>query len=208
MPIVQVPLDIPDDVYQKVMEGSLELLGMAIDGKHRVRKHIPRAKLPKTDKAVQQAKKVNVLHVLKENKVVAIGVGAAVAVAGVGAFAYNSWKNSKKEVAEERAENFQKALKEYLKASKKGKLNEKVVDGLLNALGELETKKLEKDIELTIPASQLTELIFSIFTYTEKLAKVNGFDVKIAKPKHGTQGNIISLKSYLEIQKQILTSAG
>ena len=79
-----------------------------------------------------------------------------------------------------------------------------MVDNLLSALDELEEKKLGKDIELTIPASQLTELIFSIFTYTESLAKVNDYDVKVAKPKSGTKGNIVSLKSYLEIQKDIL----
>ena len=42
---------------------------------------------------------------------------------------------------------------------------------------------------------------------TQLLAEANSFDVKIAKPKNGTKGNIISLKSYLEIQKQILESA-
>ena len=129
------------------------------------------------------------------------------AAAGAGAYAFHSIKERKKEAAEERVVGFQKALKEYLKASKKGKLNAKVVDNLLNALEELELKKLGKDIELTIPASQLTALIFSIFTYTQSLAEANSFDVEISKPKAGTKGNIISLKSYLEIQKQILESA-
>ena len=137
----------------------------------------------------------------------AIGVAVVAAAAGAGAYAFHSIKERKKEAAEERVVGFQKALKEYLKASKKGKLNAKVVDNLLNALEELELKKLGKDIELTIPASQLTALIFSIFTYTQSLAEANSFDVEISKPKAGTKGNIISLKSYLEIQKQILESA-
>ena len=203
MPIVQVPLDVPDDIYVGVLNGSLELLGLVKDSQHKVRKHIPKAKLPKTDKATK-VKKVGAWQLIKEHKVIAIGVGAAVAVVGVGAYAYNSWKDSKRQADEERIAGFQKALKEYLKASKKGKLNAKVVDNLLNALDDLEKKKLGKDVELTIPASQLTALIYSIFTYTETLAKANDYEVKIAKPKNGTQGSITSLKSYLEIQKQIL----
>ena len=49
MPIVQVPLDVPDDIYKSVQNGTLELLGMVKDGQHKVRKHIPRAKLPKAN---------------------------------------------------------------------------------------------------------------------------------------------------------------
>lgn len=137
----------------------------------------------------------------------AIGVGAAVAIAGVGAYAFQSYRESKKQAAEERIAEFQKALRDYLKASKKGKLNTKVVNNLLGAMDDLEKKKLGKDVELTIPASQFTELIYSIFTYTELLAKANEVEVKITKPKTGTQGYITSLKSYLEIQKQILELA-
>lgn len=206
MPIVQVPLDVPDDIYKGVLNGSLELLGMVKDGQHKVRKHIPRAKLPKTEKS-DQVKKTGVWQVIKEHKVVAIGVGVAVTIAGVGAYALQSHRESKRKAAEERIAGFKKALRDYLKASKKGKLNAKVVDNLLGALDDLEKQKLGKDVELTIPASQLTELIYSIFTYTESLAKANEFEVRIAKPKSGTQGGITSLKTYLEIQKHILEAA-
>lgn len=206
MPIVQVSLDVPDDIYKGVLNGSFELLGMVKDGQHKVRKHIPRAKLPKADKS-GRVKKAGVWQVVKEHKVVAIGVGVAVTIAGVGAYAFQSHRESKKQAAEERITEFQKALRDYLKASKKGKLNTKVVNNLLGAMDDLEKKKLGKDVELTIPASQFTELIYSIFTYTELLAKANEVEVKITKPKTGTQGCITSLKSYLEIQKQILELA-
>lgn len=212
MPIVQVPLDVPDDIYNDVLNGSLELLGMVKDHQHKVRKHIPQAKITKVKKSTKvkkpvHAKKVEIPQIIKNNTGVVIGVGAVAAVAGAGIYAYQNWKERKKQEAEERISGFHKALKNYLKASKKGKLNAKVVDNLLKALDELEAKKLGKDIELTISASQLTELIFSIFTYTEELAKANEFEVKVKKPKAGTEGKIVSLKSYLEIQKQILESA-
>ena len=143
MPIVQVPLDVPDDIYAGVLNGTLELMGLAKDSHHKVRKHIARANVPKVNKAAQ-AKKVGVLQVVKEHKVMAIGVAVVAAAAGAGAYAFHSIKERKKEAAEERVVGFQKALKEYLKASKKGKLNAKVVDNLLNALEEKELKKLGK----------------------------------------------------------------
>ena len=203
MPIVQVPLDIPDDIYDEVLKGSFELLGMVKDKKNRVRKHIPRAKISKAESSAK-VKNNGIWQIIKENKKIFIGVGAVAVVAGTGSYIFSSWKSKRKEEAEERTSKFKKALKNYIKATKKGKLNAKVVDELLFELNELEMKKIGKDIELTISASQLTTLIFSIFTYTEKLAEANSYTVEILKPKKGTKGNIVSLKSYLEIQKEIL----
>lgn len=204
MPIVQVPLDIDDDIYKRVLDGTLKIMGMAVDGQYKIRKHIPSVKLPKVDKTAQEVRKIDVIQIVKAHKAVVIGVGIVAAVTGAVAFVHNEWKNRRMEDVEERIDNFQNALKAYLKASKKGKLNARVVDDLLESLEKIEKEKLGKDIELTLPASQLTELIFSIFTYTETLAKANSFDVKIPKPKSTVEGNIISLKSYLEIQRQIL----
>lgn len=203
MPTIQVPLDVPDDIYNQIRNGSLTIWGMVKDGNNRIRKHIPITKLTKTDKA-HIIKNEGVLQFIKNNKLVLAGTLLAAAATGAGIYAYNIVKERKTETTEEKIGYFQKALKEYLKASNKGKLNTKVVDDLLSALNKLEEKKLGKDIELTIPASQLTELIFSIFTYTESLAKANDYNVKVSKPKSGTKGNIVSLKSYLEIQKDIL----
>lgn len=45
MPIVQVPLDIPDDIYKDLLNGSLNLFGLVKDNQHRIRRHIPKAKL-------------------------------------------------------------------------------------------------------------------------------------------------------------------
>lgn len=203
MPIIQVSLDVPDDIYNKILNGSLNIWGMVKDGNNRIRKHIPISKLTKTDKA-PKIKNEGVLQFIKNNKLVLAGILLAASATGAGIYAYNIVKERKTETTEEKIGYFQKALKEYLKASKKCKLNTKVVDDLLSALNKLEEKKLGKDIELTIPASQLTELIFSIFTYTQSLAKANDYKVKVSKPKSGTKGNIVSLKSYLEIQKDIL----
>ncbi|MCX4299896.1 MAG: hypothetical protein OSJ73_23265 [Lachnospiraceae bacterium] len=203
MPIVQVPLDIPDDIYKDLLNGSLNLFGLVKDNQHRIRRHIPKAKLVKSD----EIKENGFFQVVKQHRVAAIFIVATVTVAGISAYVFHNFKEGKIDVVEEKALSFQKALKEYLKASKKGKLNTRVVENLLAALDELEKEKLGKNIELIIPAAQLKELIFSIFTYTESLAHANSFEIKIVKPKLESDGTIENLKSYLEIQKQILESA-
>ena len=176
---------------------------MVKDKNNGVRKHIPRAKISKADSSTK-VKNNGVWQIIKENKKIFVGVSAIAVVAGAGSYIFSSWKSKRKEEAEERTSKFKRALKNYIKATKKERLNAKVIDELLIALNELEGKKIGKDIELTISASQLTTLIFSIFTYTEKLAEANSYTVSISKPKKGTKGNIVSLKSYLEIQKEIL----
>lgn len=204
MQVVQVALEVPDDIYKGVMNGSLNLMGMVKDGHNRIRKHIPKASITKSDKAVNHGEKNGILEVVREHKSVVIALSLGAAAVGGATCLYKNWKNKKIEEAEEMICGFHKALKLYLKASKKGKLNEKVVDNLLNSLNELENKKIGKDIEISIPASQLTELIYSIFTYTESLARANEIDIQVVKPKNGAKGSIESLKSYLEIQKKIL----
>ena len=202
MPIVQVPLDVPDDIYLNVLDGSLELLGMVKDGSHKIRKHIPKAKLPKED-AVSKLKQTKILDVVKDKGgPIAIVVGITVAAIGTGVYIVNKNKQQKKSEEEKVVDEFKHALKEYLKQSKNGQLNIIVVDDLLDSLKNLE--QYGNDVQLNISASQLAELILSVFKYTEELAKANSYNIKVAKPKKGKQGNITSLKSYLEVQKQIL----
>ena len=206
MPLVQVQIDIPDDIYKEILNGSLDLLGMVKDRQNKVRKHIPKAELIKTHKEAKN-KHFDISRSVKKHKAVVIGVGVVTTLVGVGAYTYHTWKVHKKAAVEESFADFQKSLTEYLKASKNGELNAEVVDNILNALDVLENKEFEGNMRLMISSSQLTALISIIFAYTELLAKANSFDAKILKPQSDMKGKIESLKSYLKIQKQILQSA-
>lgn len=93
MPIVQVPLDVPDDIYAGVLNGTLELMGLAKDSHHKVRKHIARANVPKVNRAAQ-AKKVGVLQVVKEHKVVAIGVAVGGCCGGCRSICISQYKRA------------------------------------------------------------------------------------------------------------------
>jgi len=205
MKLAQVTLAVPDDLYAGIVNGYLELAGLVKDRNHVIRKHLPRVAdiVPKKN-AAKKMKSSSAIQVLKNNKGIAIGVGIVVAVGTGVAYAVHSIKEKKAEKVEECVENFQKALKTYLKATKSGKLNGKVVDSLLDALAEVEKSKAGNSVMLSIPSSQLNELINSIFDYTKRLADANELNMQIRDPKKGNKNSISNLQSYLEIQKQII----
>jgi len=208
MKLAQVTLAVPDDIYADVMNGTLEIAGLVKDNNHIIRKHLPRvADVVQNTDVAKKVKKANLLQVVKNNKGVAIGVGIAAAVGTGTLYVIHSIKEKKTERLEKSVVDFQKALKEYLKATKTGKLNAKVVDALLDALAELQKNKAGDSVMLSIPASQLNELINSIFDYTKRFAEANAVDMQVKSPKLGNKNSIANLQSYLKIQKQIIEKA-
>lgn len=205
MKLAQVTLAVPDDIYADVMKGTLEIAGLVKDNKHIIRKHLPRVAdaVPK-EKAVKKVKTANVMQVLKNNKGIAIGIGTVAAIGAGAVYIIHSKKEKKMVQVEESVVDFQKALKNYLKATKCERLNSTVVDALLDALKEVEKSKIGDSVMLAIPASQLNQLINSIFDYTKRLAEANAVDLKINAPKRGNKNSISNLQSYLVIQKQII----
>ncbi len=202
MNIVQVSLQVPDDIYADVLKGKLEISGLVKDNKNIIRKHLSRAK--QRNSKENKVKKGSIIQVIKDHRGVAVGITIATAIGGCVYYAINSSKEKKAEEIELCVARFQKSLKEYLKAAKKGKLNAKVIDNLIDSLKELETNKIGDTVMLSIPADQLNELISSIFEYTQELAKANSVDIQVKKPKSGAKNNIVNLQSYLEVQKQIV----
>ena len=210
MKVAQVSLAVPDDIYVGLMNGTLNIAaGVVRDNNGVIRKHLPKvANVAKENKAIRAAANNGVMQIAKNFKVVAIGVGAAAAIGGGVAYLVHSSKAKKIEQKEESVAKFQKALKAYLKAAKGGNINAKVIDNLLTALQEIENSKAGDAVILSIPASQLNDLINSIFDYTRRLAEANSFsEVPVKAPKRGSKNSIINLQNYLEIQKQIIEAA-
>lgn len=208
MKIAQVTLAVPDDIYKGIMSGALEITaGVVRDNKGIIRKHLPKAARAAKEGA-QQAAKAGAWQLMKNIKVVAIGAGILAAIGGGVAYLIHRRKERKVEEKEAVIQKFQKALKAYLKAAQSGGLNKKVVDNLLQALDEVEKNKAGEAIMLSIPASQLSALINSIFDYTKRLAEANAFEgIKIKEPNRRSKKSVINLQNYLEIQKQILDEA-
>ena len=192
MVVVPINVCVPDDIYDDILNGSLELYGLVKDAEHKVRKHLPTIK----NAAENGVKKA--AEVIKEHKNASIVVGVALAVGTGVAVTVScvSCSKKKKDIT-----FFNKCLESYYTSIKEGTLNEEIIDKLLYSLDILEQKK----ISVKMSPSKLSAIVFSVFDYTNKLAEANNQKVKISKPKK--KDNIIDIREYLEIQKDIILSA-
>lgn len=191
MAIANVNLYIPDDLYQDVLSGSLQIAGLVKDNKNIIRKHLPAVGKKAKDGAV------NAAQAIKNNRGLGIAgliIGGLAVIGGVFAFFFNK---SKKKAQK----SFGKTLQTYIDAAKKGTLTTEIIDDLIKDLKAMGSK----DIPLNLSAKQLSILITSIYDYTKELASENNLKYKNLKsPKHSGKNIVIDLQNYLQIQKDII----
>ncbi len=192
MVVVPVNVCVPDDIYEDILNGTLELYGLVKDGEHKIRKHLPTVK----NAAETGAKKA--FEIIKAHKGASIVVGSVIAVGtGVAITASCiSYSKKKKDIV-----FFNECLESYYTSIKEGTLNNEIIDDLIHSLDILE----EKRISIKMSPNKLSAIIFSVFDYTNKLAEANNQKVKLSKPKK--KDNLIDIREYLEIQKDIILSA-
>lgn len=190
--VVPINVCVPDDIYVDILNGTLELYGLVKDGEHKVRKHLPVVKsaaetgLKKAAEIIKTHKGTSIVV----GSVLAVGTGVAITVSCV---VYNK---KKKDIV-----FFNECLESYYSSIKEGTLNNEIIDNLIHSLDTLEEKK----ISIKMSPNKLSAIIFSVFDYTNKLAEANNQKVKLSKPKK--KDNIVDIREYLEIQKNIILSA-
>ena len=74
MVVVPVNVCVPDDIYEDILNGTLELYGLVKDNEHKIRKHLPTVK----NAAETGAKKA--FEIIKAHKGASIVVGSVIAV--------------------------------------------------------------------------------------------------------------------------------
>ena len=199
MPFVNVTLDIDDDLYAKVLAGSLELCGMVKDGKHRVRKHLPAV----VDSAKDGAAKA--IDFVRANQKAVIIVGGIAAAGGaiIGTVSYFTQKEKRRA-----KKHLGKSFQAYINAAKDGVLTAEIVDALIKDLDTVSKLYQDDSIPLNLSAKQLSELLFSIYNYTKQMATANSVNATtIHAPKVFRKNTVIDLQNYLHIQKEILCNA-
>lgn len=192
MVVIPVNVCVPDDIYEDVLNGTLEIFGLVKDGEHKIRKH-----LPTTKNAIESGAK-KAVELIKEHKgisiiagtVIAIGVGTGVTITCI------SNNKKKKDIA-----FFNDCLESYYTSIKDGSLNNEIIENLIFSLDILEEKK----ISVKIAPTKLSAIVFSIFDYTNKLAEANNKKIKVPKPNK--KDNIIDIREYLGIQRDIILNA-
>lgn len=218
MPIVQVPLYVEPEIYKGLLSGELIRHGGVIrDTAGHIVKHL--ADAPMKKEAAAQAVKVaqktgkmdKVIYVLKANKkTVIIGTVVAATVAvGTGVYVYHQNKKAKKVIhVPSEIKNFEKALQEYLEVARKGAMDLHHIDALLNAANELEKRSDASKYRLDLSIGDLKTIIQTIFTYTEKLAEANNYDIsEFTAQNANTKDNVILLTNHLKMQKKIFEEA-
>ncbi|MBQ7203988.1 MAG: hypothetical protein IJS03_08265 [Eubacterium sp.] len=193
MAIVQVALDVPDDIYREFLNGTIEIMGLAKDHNHRIRKHIP---------SIIQAGKdgtKTAIEVIKEHKGTAILVGGLLAI-GIGAT--TTIAVLKQEKNKKQNKIIITALNNYIEKAKSGNISADVINELICVLNENNTD----NININIDEKQLFDLVNCIYHYTLSLAKANNYNVKLSLPKKH-ENSIINLTEYLNAQKSIIDNA-
>lgn len=200
MPIQQFAYDIPNDIAIGIMKGMYKRFGGVVrDAKTgAIVKHLKEVEIPAEKKAGGA-----VMQAIKQHPVAAIGIGVGVA-AGTALTAYAVKKKKENEYKKNSPEcviKFEKSLKAYLKAVRKGTLDEKTIDKLMADLEAIKEADAEEKISLELSTAELKQLVNMIYDYTRKLAKVN--DVKLERFKQHSSNSIDNLHAYLEVQKRI-----
>ena len=198
--LVPVQLDIPAEYVDGFLDGSLVITKAVVraakDGK--IQKHIDLLPAVKND-AVQ----------LLSNKKVRLAVGLTAAVIVVGGLITIIVKktNEKSDVEiPESVIRFQDLFRAYLKEARKGNLNVDTINSLLETLDEVEATQ-NGTVTIDFSTDELTTLLMQIYEYTNKLAAATSVNAEsLSAPTHNSGGNLLSLKQYLRLQKQIIES--
>lgn len=196
MPVIPIYLNIDEETYACVMNGTLELCGLAktVDGK-KIAKHIPAI----ADATKEGAAKA--IDFIRGHKTGTLLMGGVVVVGGAVAGTVNYISQRRQRKLNVR---FGEAFQAYLNASKAGTLTLETLNALLDSIDAIEQEGSNKSICLNVSSAQFNELIRCIFDYTLQLANANHIDAKLVKrPKRFGEKTAVDLKYYLEVQKQI-----
>jgi len=204
MPIQQFAYDIPDDIAIGIMKGLYKRFGGVVRDANTgaIVKHLKEVEVPKPKSGGGALAKA-----VKAHPVAAVGIGVGVAAGGA-LTAYAVKRKKEKEYKKNSPEcvvKFEKSLKAYLKAVRKGNLDEKTIDRLIVDLEAIKNEDAEEKISLELSTAELKQLVNMIYDYTKKLAKVN--DVKLERFKQHSPNSIDNLHAYLEVQKRIFSEA-
>lgn len=192
--MVVVPLNVcvSDEIYEDILNGSLEIFGLVKDNEHKIRKHLPTVKRA-TETGIKKA-----VEIMKMHKGASIVVGSAIAIGTGVAITVSCISNNKKK---KNIVFFNECLEAYYSSIKEGILSSEIIDNLIDSLNILE----EKNITVQMAPNKLSAIIYSVIDYTYKLAEANNQKVKTFKTNK--KDALIDMRQYLQIQKDIISQA-
>ena len=207
MVIVQDAFAIPDDIATGLATGLYKRCGSAIryatgPKKGRYVKFLDSVDVKDTEKAMGIGEKA--LYFIKDHKKGAFITVAVATTVGAGTLIYKKVKNHEPKVVTE----FREALRIYVDAIRKGRMNLDKIDNLMDAMEAMKKHKDYEKISIQLTAEEMEGLVAHIYEYTIKLAHDN--DVELSEEELNTaemknSGTIINLQNYLRAQRRIFS---
>ena len=200
MAVIQVAYDVPAEIAQGLLDGSLSRFGSVVRNDKQIIRHLKEVKLPEA-----KPERLSVAEVLANNKGAVIGT--LIVVGGLVITAVAIAHNKKKAQSETPAcvTNFKAALAAYSKAMRSGTMEYKIIDALISALDELKENESKQNITIDFSSNEFAALVDMIMDYTKQLATANSFEMN--NLDESGEDTIINLRKYLQVQKHIFEQA-
>jgi hypothetical protein len=209
MTIIQVPLEIPDDIYARVLAGEYERLGGVVrDQGGQLVKLLDDAP---TIADTSEAAKAGIAKALRSRTVVgiALGVVAVAATAGGAAYRARQKPNAGQLVLPTSVESYSESLVAYLEAARRGSLDFAVVDRLIADLDAVRSELKSGGITIESSLAEAEILVGIVADHTKMLAEANERDLgALAEPLDPQGATIVDLRPYLEAQRNLFREAG
>lgn len=206
MAVEQVPLEIPDEIFARLLTGEyLRVGGVVRDQAGRLVKLLDDAS--PIDEA-QEAAKAGIGKALSNRTVVGIGLGIVAVAATAGGAAYRAKRKTKAAQLElpTSVENYSDSLLAYLEAARRGNLDAEIIDRLIADLDAVKAEVDNGTNTIEIRPEQSDTLVGLVAGHTRKLAEANEREMSSLPEAANTQGaTIIDLRPYLEAQRDIFS---
>ncbi len=219
--VIQRPLEIAAEVYEKVLAGELNLLGGVVRNLNgTVYQMLPDALEAGTEEVAEKAvsEVANAVSTKTANKGLStgvkctlIGVGVVVLVSGIIGItkaiqAYNRKKDEKIKAEKDKTilADFNKAMAKYVKAVAEGKMRKEILDDLILHIDFIKETRGSANVKIEISLEQLETLINLMHDYSIKLAELNSVkSEKLIRVLNAENDHLAKVQHCLKFQRDI-----
>lgn len=206
MAVIQVPLDVPDEIFARVLTGEYVRVGGVI--RHGVSGRL--VKLLEDAPPIDEAKEAVKANIAKGNRTgIVIGLGVVAVAAVAGGAAYLATRKTKRAQLESPTcvEYYAASLAAYLDAASHGTLDAEIIDRLIADLDAVKQQSDGGAITVDFSTEQAETLVGLVAGHTRNLAEANQLDLSKLEPADGQGATVIELRPYLEAQRQLFSRA-
>jgi hypothetical protein len=206
--IIQVPLEIPDDIYSRVQIGEYVRDGGVVrDRAGQLVKLLDDASPIDGAKEAAKARIAKVQMSQMSRKGIAIGLAAAAVAGGARYLATRKTKAAQLELPT-CVDNYSASLAAYLEAARNGTLDAETIDRLIADLDAVKAESDSGTITIEFSPEQSETLVRIVAEHTRKLAEANHLELtNLPEPANAQGATIIELRPYLQVQRELFSRA-